>query len=405
MKHSDKAFNQLQRAENQCFLKTSLWFTDNHENPSVVLSLGIFSGVIFWYCNSIENLLNIIVELNWSKGLLPQFSIPITLDQSNPIIQFYSQNIIDYIYFSEMATFLSDIVPKYSIENKNFEFEISHVYEEHCVLTADSINIIDCDDPKIQYLVESDYDIIIEDWEYKILFTENEIKWSIKNKLAIGYKINDGQTAILKTLPEYRGKGIANKVVSRLLSEIKKLKLPYMICYIDCQNDVSINMHKKFGFKFSTSVVALRGTSDKEKYNKLLDDGDLFKGSGVVSTESKTLSNLKIAVPASNPTKDTATNPEELLGAAQAGCFSMSLSLHLMNKKLIAKNIDTTATVTMNHIGDNYTIDEVNIVCKADVPGATLEQFKEAADLAKAGCPVSKVLKCKITLNATLEGK
>ncbi|VVM67538.1 Peroxiredoxin OsmC [Pseudomonas fluorescens] len=98
------------------------------------------------------------------------------------------------------------------------------------------------------------------------------------------------------------------------------------------------------------------------------------------------------------------TNPEELIGAAHAGCFSMALSMMLGEAGLTAERIDTTAEVTLDKQDDGFAITAVHLILKAKVPGASQEQFTEIANKAKAGCPVSKVLNAQISLNATLEG-
>lgn len=98
------------------------------------------------------------------------------------------------------------------------------------------------------------------------------------------------------------------------------------------------------------------------------------------------------------------TNPEELIGAAHAGCFSMALSMMLGEAGLTAERIDTTAEVTLDKQDDGFAITAVHLILKAKVPGASQEQFTEIANKAKAGCPVSKVLNAQISLDATLEG-
>ncbi len=130
--------------------------------------------------------------------------------------------------------------------------------------------------------------------------------------------------------------------------------------------------------------------------------GGLKDGKGQISTESGALK--------SNPygfntrfEGQPGTNPEELIGAAHAGCFSMALSMILGGANLTADRIDTIAEVTLDKVGEGFEITAVHLILKAKVPGATEEQFKELANKAKEGCPVSKVLKgAKISLDATL---
>ena len=96
------------------------------------------------------------------------------------------------------------------------------------------------------------------------------------------------------------------------------------------------------------------------------------------------------------------TNPEELIGAAHAGCFTMALSLILGEAKLTAERMETTAEVTLEKLADGFAITAVHLILKAKVPGADKAKFEELAAKAKAGCPVSKLLNAKITLDATL---
>ena len=98
------------------------------------------------------------------------------------------------------------------------------------------------------------------------------------------------------------------------------------------------------------------------------------------------------------------TNPEELIAAAHAGCFSMALSGQLGNAGLSAESIETTATVTMTPVDGKPTITQVHLDLTARVPGATPEQFETAANNAKAGCPVSRLFNAEITMDAKLEG-
>ena len=96
------------------------------------------------------------------------------------------------------------------------------------------------------------------------------------------------------------------------------------------------------------------------------------------------------------------TNPEELIGAAHAGCFTMALSLILGEAKLTAERMDTTAEVTLEKVADGFAITSVHLTLKAKIPGADKAKFDELAAKAKAGCPVSKLLNTKITLDASL---
>ena len=96
------------------------------------------------------------------------------------------------------------------------------------------------------------------------------------------------------------------------------------------------------------------------------------------------------------------TNPEELLAAAHAGCFSMALSAQLAQANLTAESIDTTCAISLEKQPDGFAITESHLDVKARIPGATQEAFDTAVQNAKTGCPVSKLYKTNITLTAQL---
>ena len=129
--------------------------------------------------------------------------------------------------------------------------------------------------------------------------------------------------------------------------------------------------------------------------------GGLKDGQGSVSSTSGVLSNT----PYSFKTRfegTPGTNPEELIAAAHAACFSMALSAQLGAANLTPESISTSATLTMEKLEAGWTITAVQLDVNAKVPGASAEAFNKAAQDAKAGCPVSKVLNAKITMNAKL---
>jgi len=131
--------------------------------------------------------------------------------------------------------------------------------------------------------------------------------------------------------------------------------------------------------------------------------GGLKDGKGLLSTESGALKQN----PYGFNTRfegSPGTNPEELVGAAHAGCFSMALSMMLGEAGLTADRIDTIAEVTLDKQADGFAITAVHLILKAKVPGASEAQFLEIANKAKAGCPVSKVLNATISLDASLVG-
>ena len=131
--------------------------------------------------------------------------------------------------------------------------------------------------------------------------------------------------------------------------------------------------------------------------------GGLKDGKGLLSTESGALKQN----PYGFNTRfegSPGSNPEELIGAAHAGCFSMALSMMLGEAGFTPDRIDTAAEVTLDKQADGFAITAVHLVLRAKVPGASEAQFLQIADKAKAGCPVSKVLNAKISLDAALVG-
>ncbi len=130
--------------------------------------------------------------------------------------------------------------------------------------------------------------------------------------------------------------------------------------------------------------------------------GGLKDGKGTVSTDSGILKETQYSF-SSRFESGRGTNPEELLAAAHAGCFSMALSGQLGNANLTAESIRTTATVTLDKAEGGFAITKVHLDVKAKVPGASQPAFNTAANNAKAGCPVSKLFKAEITMSATLE--
>jgi osmotically inducible protein OsmC len=131
--------------------------------------------------------------------------------------------------------------------------------------------------------------------------------------------------------------------------------------------------------------------------------GGIKDGKGAISTKSGALTNYPYGF-ASRFEGKPGTNPEELIGAAHAGCFTMALSLILGEAKLTAEKMETPAEVSLDKDGDGFSITAVHLTLKAKIPGATQEQFEKLTGMAKAGCPVSKLLKANITLDAKLEG-
>ena len=131
-------------------------------------------------------------------------------------------------------------------------------------------------------------------------------------------------------------------------------------------------------------------------------EGGLKDGKGKLTTASGVLSDTQYSF-ATRFENGVGTNPEELIAAAHAGCFSMALSGQLGNAGMTAKSIQTSATVTLEKTDAGFTITAVHLDVAAAIPGADPQAFATAASNAKAGCPVSRVLNAKITMDARLE--
>lgn len=130
-------------------------------------------------------------------------------------------------------------------------------------------------------------------------------------------------------------------------------------------------------------------------------NGGLKDGKGSVSTESGVLSSASYNF-GQRFENEKGTNPEELIAAAHAACFSMALSLFMANEKLTPESIETTATVSFDNVDGAWTITESHLQTTVKSPGADPAAFQKAAEGAKAGCPISRLLNTKITLDAKL---
>lgn len=131
--------------------------------------------------------------------------------------------------------------------------------------------------------------------------------------------------------------------------------------------------------------------------------GGLKDGKGTVSTESGVLDHTQYSF-ATRFENGKGTNPEELIAAAHAGCFSMAFSAQLEKEGLKPKQIKTTASVSLEKSDDGFSIPAIHLTVTAIVPNTDQATFSKIANTAKEGCPVSKLMKAKITMDATLEG-
>ncbi|MCK5859129.1 OsmC family protein [Abyssibacter sp.] len=131
-------------------------------------------------------------------------------------------------------------------------------------------------------------------------------------------------------------------------------------------------------------------------------NGSLKEGNGVISTASGVLDDTQYSF-GTRFEDGQGTNPEELIGAAHAGCFSMALSMILGQSDLTPESIDTQATVTLEQADGAFAVTKIHLDVTAKVPGASEDDFLQAANAAKSGCPISKALKPAITMDAKLE--
>jgi osmotically inducible protein OsmC len=130
--------------------------------------------------------------------------------------------------------------------------------------------------------------------------------------------------------------------------------------------------------------------------------GGLKTGIGTISTQSGVLSKTQYGFK-TRFEEGPGTNPEELIGAAHAGCFSMALAAQLEQEGMTANRIQTSATVTLEKLEGGFSITAIHLDLVANIPGASQEALERVANIAKLGCPVSKVLNATITLSTKLE--
>ena len=126
------------------------------------------------------------------------------------------------------------------------------------------------------------------------------------------------------------------------------------------------------------------------------------EGKGTISTESGALSQTQYSF-STRFENGVGTNPEELIAAAHAGCFSMALSAELGKAAITPESIQTTAVVTMERLDAGWTVTQVHLDVAAKIPGADSAKFTAAANAAKTGCPISRLLNATITMEARLE--
>ncbi len=140
-----------------------------------------------------------------------------------------------------------------------------------------------------------------------------------------------------------------------------------------------------------------------KKYASAHWEGDLKQGKGTISTESGALKDNPYGFNTRFEGKP-GTNPEELVGAAHASCFSMAFSMLLGEEGFVADSIDTKAAVTLEKLDEGFTVTAIHLDMEASIPKIEQDQFQTLASKAKAGCPISRLLNADITLNAQLKG-
>ncbi len=131
--------------------------------------------------------------------------------------------------------------------------------------------------------------------------------------------------------------------------------------------------------------------------------GDVKGGKGNISTESGVLKDTQYSF-GTRFENGSGTNPEELIAAAHAGCFSMAFSAELAQAGITPESIHTTATVTLENTDAGWTVTQSHLDVTAKIPGVDQAKFTIAANAAKVGCPISRLLEANVTMDARLEG-
>ena len=131
--------------------------------------------------------------------------------------------------------------------------------------------------------------------------------------------------------------------------------------------------------------------------------GSLKEGKGTISSDSGVLSNTPYSF-STRFENAKGTNPEELIAAAHAGCFTMALSAQLGTAGITPESLETTASLTLDKLDAGWTVTKIHLDVSARIPGAEQAAFDKAAESAKAGCPISRLLKAEITMTARLVG-
>jgi lipoyl-dependent peroxiredoxin len=153
--------------------------------------------------------------------------------------------------------------------------------------------------------------------------------------------------------------------------------------------------------KRSKAVKSETGESFMQRKASAVWQGDLKSGKGSISTDSGTLKNTQYSF-STRFENGVGTNPEELLAAAHAGCFTMALSAQLGGAGITATRLETTCTISLEKVGEGFSITKSHLDLVANIPGADKAKFDAAVKAAETGCPVSKLFKAEISVNARL---
>jgi lipoyl-dependent peroxiredoxin len=182
---------------------------------------------------------------------------------------------------------------------------------------------------------------------------------------------------------------------------MRGIKVDVRISTAPC-DQYTLRMRARIEFCAFKTVEACKRSNIMQRKANAVWQGDLKSGKGTISTDSGTLKQTQYSF-STRFENGVGTNPEELLAAAHAGCFTMALSAQLGGAGLTAQKLETTATVTLDKVGDGFSITKSHLDLVARVPGADKAKFDAAVKAAETGCPVSKLFKAEISVSARLE--
>ncbi len=173
-----------------------------------------------------------------------------------------------------------------------------------------------------------------------------------------------------------------------------------IILHMVAATKILCNIDRHGGVSYSYPDLNMKEGVVMKRYGKAKWQGGLKDGKGVISTESGVLDNTQYSF-STRFAEGKGTNPEELIGAAHAGCFSMAFAAQLEKAGYKINSIKTTATVTLEQADNGFSIPAILLTTEVDVPEISKDKLDEIAHAAKIGCPVSKLMNAKITLELT----